>query len=162
MNTLELKNYLHRIYTENVQIIVCAIDELPIKQLKKNTNYGLVVNLSRKTDSGSHWIGIYIDNENGVGKKRKGCGKGFYFDSYGFVPKSWYLIEFLKKNCRNVEYCHQQLQQIQSKVCGMYAASFIVHMANGQTYKHFLDKFSKNLVINDLFIAKIFNYYARN
>lgn len=100
---------------------------------KKNRSYGLVVNLSRKAESGSHWISIFIDNtcyNNNNYNEQTGYGKTYFMDSYGFMPRSWYITEFLKKNCRNVEYCQQQLQQIQSNVCGMYAACFIIHMAN--------------------------------
>lgn len=152
MNTLELQLFLKRYYPQPTKIIVCAIDELPRKKLKNHTNYGIVVNLSKKSEPGSHWIALFIDRWR----------HGFYCDSYGFRARSWYLTEFIKKNCRRVEYCGRQLQQIRSNVCGMYAACFIIHMSKGYPYADFIDKFSKNLLINDHFIVKIFNYYRRN
>lgn len=150
MNTTELRNYLQRYNTGNTKIIVCAIDQLP-KKLKPHYNYGLVINLSKSTAVGSHWISAYIN-------KDRVCS---YMDSYSFKERSWYLTDFLKENCVHVEYSSRQLQQLNSKVCGMYAASFIVHMVQGGNLRSFIDKFSKNLLINDIFINKNFNYYLR-
>lgn len=136
------------------------------KKLESDRSYGFIINLSKKSEPGSHWVSVYIDN-NPTRKNKRKNGKSssdaYYFDPYVlFRPKSWQLIKFLNKNARKVEYNGQQLQQLHSNVCGMYAACFIIHMANGNRFNFFLDKFSKNLLINDLFIAKIFNYYIRN
>lgn len=159
MNTLELQEFLDRCYVYNTNIIVCAIDELPEKKLKnKKKNYGIVINLSKKNEFGSHWVGMFISKSYRHDDRRN----GFFLDSYGFTPRSWYLTDFIKKNCHHVEYCERQLQQLHSNVCGMYVSCFIIHMANGNQFQHFVDKFSKNLLINDHFIVTIYNYYKRN
>jgi len=151
MNTTELEMYLQRYNTQSTKIIVCAIDQLP-KKLNPHYNYGLVINLSRGNEIGSHWTSAYINKE-------RICS---YHDSFAFRPRSWYLTDFFKKNCVHVEYSSRQIQQLNSKVCGMYAASFIIHMISGGNLKSFIDKFSKNLLINDIFINKNFYYYLRN
>lgn len=154
MNTVDLKQFLNKFRKRTLKIIVCAIDELPKRRLNNKIDYALVINLSKSTSMGSHWIGIYIDNT------RLRCG--FYLDSYGFKPRSWQLQDFLSLNCRHVVYNTTQLQQLQSTVCGMYACCFIIHMAKGNPFPHFISKFSTNLLINDHFITKVYNYYCRN
>ena len=137
---------------------VCAIDELASKKLNKKFEYGFVVNLSHSSESGSHWIGLYV-------KRKRGTTDSFYAtycDSFGFPAKSFYLQDFIKKKCKKVEYNDRQFQQLSSKVCGMYASCFILHMAEGGTLKSFADKFSKNLRLNDILIEKYYNYLMRN
>lgn len=151
MNTIELKNYLQKFISRDVKIIVCAIDKLP-KSLKPGYSYAIITNLSKSNEFGSHWSAIFIDRQH----------NGTYLDSYGFRPRSWYLTEFIKKNCKKIIYNTCQLQQLQSKVCGMYAACFLIHMIKGGTLSSFVQKFSKNLLINDQFIVKNYNYYLRN
>lgn len=146
MNTLELKNCLRWYSTRYTKLIVCAIDELPKKKLKNDINYGFVINLSKKSEMVSHWIGLFIERQR-PGSQRRGS----YMDSYAFRPRSFQLTDFISKNCTRVDYCGRQLQQLQSTVCGMYAACFIIHMTKGYSFKSFVDKFSKNLVINDQF-----------
>lgn len=157
MNTLEIKRYLHRYNTKNTKIIVCAIDELPRMRLNNNFNYGFVINLSKREHMGSHWVALYIKRS-----KKRGERRGYFLCSYGFLPKSWYLTDFIKRICRHVTYNTTQLQQLQSSVCGKYAACFIIHMIKGYPFKDFIDKFSKNLLINDHFIEKVYQYYHRN
>lgn len=74
METLELQSFLHSYNSQNVKTIVCAIDRLPEK-LRNDCEYGLIVNLSKITDTGSHWIAIWIDKartKNGRDKSRIG------------------------------------------------------------------------------------------
>lgn len=153
MNTLQLRSYLRRydVQDPDLKIRVFAIDQLPTK-LKNGFAYGFVINLSKISEPGSHWVSLYID------KKRN----GFYFDSFGFKPKSYHLLDFIKKNCKNISYNTRQLQQLNSKVCGMYAACCIIHLAKGHSFNDYVGKFSKNLLINDSFIVKNFRYYLRN
>lgn len=153
MNTLQLRSFLRRYDDQDpdLKIRVCAIDQLPTK-LKNGFAYGFVVNLSKISEPGSHWVSLYID------KKRN----AFFFDSFGFKPKSYQLIDFIKKNSKRIYYNTRQLQQLNSKVCGMYAACCIIHLVKGHSFNEYIGKFSKNLLINDSFIIKNFRYYLRN
>lgn len=159
MNTLELQNFLDANNARKISMVVCAIDEIKEKY-KKNQETGFVVNLSRSSESGSHWIGLYIKNNNNSKKKKNNyC---VYFDSYAFPPRSCYLKEFISENCNKFNYNEKPVQQITSNVCGMYAACFILHLANGGSLLSYTGKFSKNLLLNDLFIRKNYDYYLRN
>lgn len=163
MNTMELKHFLEKYNTLDTIIIVCDIDELPTrKKLLNNKNYGFVINLSKRDTLGSHWVSLFITKIHKSRNSRNNLRNGYYMDSYGFRPRSWYLTEFLKNNCNHVEYSGRQLQQLQSDVCGMYAACCIIHMVRGYPFKEFTYKFSNNLLINDLFIRTIYHYYRRN
>jgi len=84
------------------------------------------------------------------------------FLCYGFPPKSFFLQDFISKNGRKFEYNDRQMKQLSTKVCGTYAASFILHMSESGTLKSFADKFSKNSRLNDIFIEKKNNYLMRN
>lgn len=158
MNTLELRTYLQKYQNSRTHITVCAIDELPKGKLKNDRNYAFVVNLSRSTSSGSHWIAIWIDLCN----RKHSKAAGYVLDSLGFKPRSYQIIDFLNKNCTRQYFCTKQIQQIRSTVCGMYAACFIIYMIKYNSFTGFLARFSKNLLINDIFIVKVFNYYDRN
>lgn len=168
MNTLELRAYLRKYESSHTQITVCALDELPKQKLKNDRDYAFVVNLSRSDSVGSHWICIWIEQSINSYRKTKSrwrCGTtttAYVVDSLGFKPRSFQIIDFLNKNCNRQYFCTQQLQQINSSVCGMYAACFIVHMIKYNSFNGFLERFSKNLLLNDLFIVKLFNYYARH
>lgn len=146
MNTLELKDFLDKnnFPRDGTVMIVCAIDQLP-KKINKNKEYGIVMNLSISSEAGSHWSGLYIDRDQNA----------TYLDSYGFRARGYYTDWFIKQNCKTFTYNKQHLQQLNSKVCGMYATLFILEMLRGGTLKTFTHQFSKNnLVLNDIFIQK--------
>ncbi len=143
MNTVELQSYLDRNNNRKIVMKVCAIDQLP--RIKKNTAYGIVLNLSRSGEVGSHWTAIFID------KKRNWS----YLDSYGFRPRGHHIESF--RDCSVIKYNNQQLQQLSSKVCGMYASLFVLHMMDGGSVTTFTSRFSKNLLLNDLIVEKLYN-----
>lgn len=153
MNTLHLREFFSKLNLHRTKVIVCAIDELPRKRIKiKRTryeNFAFVINLSKKSEFGSHWTSVFITKDHHT----------YYVDSYGFKPRSYQLMAFIQRNSIQATYSTQQLQQLTSNVCGMYAACFIAHMANGYSFDSFIAKFSKNLLINDIVIVKLFNYF---
>lgn len=62
MNTIEIENFLEiTIPNKNRKIKVCAIDKLKDVKLKRNFEYGFVINLSDSSSPGSHWTGLYVD-----------------------------------------------------------------------------------------------------
>lgn len=151
MDTNQLKEFLKKNNLKKIHVGVCAIDRLPnISKCKKA--HAFCVNLSRAGDGvGSHWIGIFIDTKYNL----------YYLDSYGFKEKSYFLTDFIGKYGKKVFYNKRQLQPLTSNTCGMYVASFLIHMMRGGSLKGFLSKFSKNLIINDIFVRKNYNYFLR-
>ena len=93
---------------------------------------GLVMNIDPSTQSGSHWVSIYIQN-----------GKGEYFDSYGMAPPLEDFMRFLKTNTKTWTYNKQELQSLDSTVCGHYCIWFLSERARGKSMQNIVQQFSK-------------------
>jgi hypothetical protein len=115
------------------------------EQLKRNkTKIGIIFNLDKHDESGSHWVSLFIDLEEYV---------IFYFDSAGqSIPKE---IEVLKNRIMD------QGKELESPIhfkyydnkgvyhqrgnteCGMYSLFFIITMLTSET------EFHKNMTMKD-------------
>lgn len=111
-----------------------------------------IVNLSPHSEPGSHWISIYIASN----------GHAFYFDSFGIPIRNIYIHQFLKKHSKRVTYNRQQLQHIMSNKCGKFCCVFAITILKKCTIPSFINKFSKNLYVNDIVIENMYNYLKRN
>jgi len=109
---------------------MCNID-LDGVDLKGKTMIGIVYNLDKHDESGSHWVANFIN----IPKKQ--C---FYFDSYGMeVPKEIYKFMqslgvqepkiHLGWNGRRFQYSNSE--------CGMYSMYFIDRMIAGEPFLKF-------------------------
>lgn len=146
MNTLQILDIFDRYPHKGIFQGVFPCDKLP---RKITLPIALVINLSKSNQPGSHWVSLYIDHK----------GSAEYFCSMGFRVKNYYIETFLKKNCKSITCNTQQLQHITSNYCGLYAVSFIIYKLQGGTLNSFKKKFSKNTIINDLFIHGQYTYY---
>jgi hypothetical protein len=116
----------------------CLINEIcqfRVDEAARNgTEYvGIIYNLDRHYEGGSHWVANFIDIKN------KSCT---YFDSYGVsVPKD--IAKFMKwltthnYSIKNLYYNAKRLQMKNSE-CGMYSLYFIIRMLAGDDLKTFL------------------------
>ena len=142
----------HKVFGECVWEEICKFD---IADCKKNgkTKVGIIFNLDKHTQPGSHWVAVYIDL-----KKRK----IFYFDSYGDdIPAR------IRKFCENVvkqgrtfaesyEVLRSDLQhQLSDSECGMYSMYFIIQLLQGTQFK----AFNKEVVPDDLMIELRKEYF---
>jgi hypothetical protein len=93
---------------------------------------GLVMNMDPSDQSGSHWVCIYIQN-----------GKGEYFDSYGMAPPLEDFLGFLDRNSRSWSYNKQELQSLDSMVCGHYCIWFLSERARGRSMQNIVQQFSE-------------------
>lgn len=107
---------------------------------------GFIINLSPSTHPGTHWVSLWIDE--------RGCAT--YFDSYGFPPRTREIKSFIRLHCKKLISSPSQCQQLQSKVCGYYAACHLFYASQGVEVKIFLGKFCKNLKLNDMLIKKMY------
>lgn len=103
------------------------IDDLKKKQLNKNIKrFGLVLNLDKHNEPGSHWVSIYCDLR--PNSKKFGV---FYYDSVGDkytkeVKEFFdYIKNFVSSNKFIVSYNKKQ-QQFQNSECGVFAMTFII------------------------------------
>jgi hypothetical protein len=101
---------------------------------KKHNNIGVVFNLDRSGQSGSHWVGIFIDTKK---------GKIYYCDSNGKPPNSSiqkFIDIFLEchynKYGEKAEYaCNSNKYQKDKSECGVYSCNFIIRMLSGESFE---------------------------
>lgn len=111
-----------------------------------------IINLSPHNEPGSHWVSIYISpNRN-----------AFYFDSFGFSIKNEYILRFLREQAIRVTFNEKQLQHITSTKCGKFCCVFAIAILNKSSISSFMNKFSKNLFVNDIVIENMYKYLKKN
>jgi len=106
---------------------VYAKDEL-LRQNKLNGGY--VINLDDLNGPGTHWVALWIENNDAI-----------YFDSFGQIaPLS--VIKF----CKRLNFIHSDfiIQNINQVACGYYCLAFL-HFMN--KYKHKNNTYILNLFI---------------
>lgn len=107
---------------------------------KGKTKLGLVINLDRRGEPGSHWVALYADFNS---------GECYYFDSYGLKPdadtnndKDKEISKFINriketmiKNGKKpiIDYSKMKHQRGGSE-CGVYSLSFIYRLLKGESF----------------------------
>jgi hypothetical protein len=139
---------------------LCTLD---IKQMidSGKTKLGIVFNLDKHTQGGSHWISMYVDLDDNF---------LFFMDSAGdSIPKQVNVLAKRiikqglelspKKHIHYHENCPMEHQYSNSE-CGMYSLYFIITMltnkTENETFTNYIDKIAhfKNKRIPDSFIHK--------
>jgi len=119
----------------------CVVDELCkidlSKLIKKNkTKIGIIFNLDKHTQSGSHWVAMYCDIKQ---------GEICYWDSYGIKPNSEVVVlmnrlkeQALKlNNPINIKIKINKVRhQYKNSECGMYCIYFITSLLDGKSFKN--------------------------
>lgn len=145
MNTFEIIDFVNLFSKNKIFRGVFACDDLP-QQIKLPSAF--VINLSSKSESGSHWVALYINEK----------GAGYYFDSFGFPPKNKHILYFIGKFTKNIQYNKIQLQHITSNKCGKFCCAFIYTVISHKPIKNFISKFSTNHYINEIIIENVCRY----
>lgn len=145
MDTLSIIKFIKPYQRRNMFKGVFPCDALP-------HNFELpacfVINLSMQSEAGSHWVVAYIATN----------GEAYYFDSFGFGIKNYFIRNFFKLHSKRVNVNHRQLQHITSTKCGQFCCVFVISLLKNSSIDHFLNRFSINLFINDLIIDNMFKY----
>lgn len=142
----------HIVYNECVWEELCkfSLKEYIRKKIK---TIGVIFNLDKHTQEGSHWVALFIDLIK---------DKIFYFDSYGDkIPRN--ILKF----CKNVKQQGKELgrdfeivinkrrHQYSESECGMYCLYFIIQMMNGTPF----ETFQKKKIPDSLMFEKRKKYY---
>jgi len=136
--------------------IYCELTDLDIKGLKsKGVDYiGVIFNLDRHDQSGSHWVALYINIPKSLIT---------YYDSTASEPPEdiKYFINMVgiklnKLNGKNIYEYNKKRHQYGGSECGMYSMNFIIESLKGQTIKDF-----ENKVITDREVNILRNYLYR-
>ena len=131
-------------------------------RIMNGDSFGIIVNLSPDTHSGSHYIALSYNN-----------GKLSFFDSLLLQyedPNITAVVEYLLKNVPFIQFCmsKKRIQDISSVMCGFHCISFLLsqHKTNPVVLEEYEDYFYDNdLLRNDeiskKFIVEYINDYTR-
>ena len=123
----------------NQDIMVFILDNL--STIKDGPN---VINLDECSDIGTHWVALYVQNNNVT-----------YFDSFGVehIPKE--IIKFIEN--RNIKTNIFRMQAYDSIMCRYFCTAFIDFMFKGKSLTEYTNLFSRNdFKKNDDTILKYF------
>ena len=106
-----------------------------------------VINLDEHSDIGTHWVALYVQNNNVT-----------YFDSFGVehIPKE--IKRFI--NNKNIKTNIFRVQAYDSIMCGYFCSGFIDFTLAEKTLTEYKNLFSPNNFKNNDDI--ILNYVRRN
>lgn len=136
--------------------IYCELTDLDIKGLKaKGVDYiGVVFNLDRHDQSGSHWVALYINIPKSLIT---------YYDSTSSEPPEdiKYFINMVgiklnQLNGKHVYEYNKKRHQYGGSECGMYSMNFLIESLKGKTLKDIEQK-----VITDREVNLLRNYLYR-
>lgn len=96
------------------------------------------LNTAPSTSGGEHWCALNITNQS--------CE---FFDSFGFSPEKYKLLDSFSHCCKKIKYNGKQVQSLFSKVCGHHCIFFCVLRANNVSCENILQKYSSNMSLND-------------
>jgi len=142
----------------------CVINELCNIKLqslldKGKHKIGVVFNLDKHTQPGSHWVAMYC-NVNQTNK----TGEISYWDSYGMRPNPEVvvLMERLKKQGRELEYnFHIKVNtirhQYKNSECGVYCIYFLTSLLDGKTFEEVIT----NIVSDDKMNSKRKDFFSK-
>jgi hypothetical protein len=143
----------------------CVWEELCHFSLKKyvDANFkkiGIIFNLDKHDQSGSHWVSLFIDIKNAF---------IFYFDSASnktpfeiktFVQKiQKQSMEIGDRNGYKYYENYPNNHQKSNTECGMYSLYFIITMINNKKSANYKIKLFKEKKIPDKFMKKLRNVY---
>lgn len=127
----------------------CELTNLDIvKTFKKINKLGIIYNLDYSYQSGSHWVGLFVD---GVKEHI------VYFDSVGTPPPEEikYLMEKIKSEFKKEgkDYkiiISKKSHQYGNTECGIYSMNFIIQMLKGKTLGKLNQKRIPDKVMNEM------------
>lgn len=138
------------------------LDEFPfqnLKQLQKNKIYriGMIFNLDRHDEPGSHWVAYFLDL-----KSKKPSIE--YFDSVGKKPPQEiekFMDNIIRNAFMNLNHClDRRINKVQHQKknteCGVYSLYFITERLKGRTFDDICKK-----VIDDDTMNAFRAYYFR-
>jgi len=118
-------------------------EDIPFKKIKNFQKVGIIFNLDKTKQSGSHWTSCFINNlSNNI----------YYFDSAGDKPNKCIYKFFkmlFKKNDKYTLYINEKKHQRGNSECGVYSIYFL------------LKQLVHNNDINDMDNISVFNTKKR-
>lgn len=102
---------------------------------KGKTKCGLIINLDKHNQDGSHWVSLYFDLINGL---------VYFSDSNGIVAppqiKAFMreIEQFIRQNrgCEVIVKSNRTRHQNEDSECGVYSINFILRLLNGESFEN--------------------------
>jgi hypothetical protein len=147
----------------------CVVDELCKVKLDKliakgDTKLGVIFNLDKHTESGSHWVAMYCNVNNDNNYNNGGGGYIGYWDSYGMKPSPEVvvLMDRLKKQAEDLGKpieikINKTRHQYKNSECGVYCIYFITSLLDGKNF----DEVVNNIISDDDMNAKRSKFYNK-
>ena len=133
--------------------IYCELTNIDLgKMNKKGFNMiGVIFNLDKHNESGSHWVGLFANMlDNSI----------TYYDSTGHPPPDYikYFIEMLKRQMKSgvVIDWNKKKHQYGGSECGVYSMNFIIESIKGNKLSDL-----ENKKISDYSVNILRNYFYR-
>ncbi|MBA42875.1 MAG: hypothetical protein CMF62_02560 [Magnetococcales bacterium] len=112
------------------------------------TKIGIVINLDRYHQGGSHWVSAYADLNK---------GDIFFFDSYGTRPETEIrkFLRRIEKFCKSKGIVHTTVKhnkyrhQYGDGACGLYSMAFIYRLLKGDTFEEIIQEKVDDKEMND-------------
>lgn len=142
----------------------CVIDELckiSLKSLldKGKDKIGVIFNLDKHTQSGSHWVAMHCEIN-----KQNNTGSIYYWDSYGIKPNPEVVVLMNKLKTQgaeinyNIEIKINNIRhQYKNSECGVYCIYFLTSLLEGKTF----DNIIKNIISDDNMNAKRKHFFSK-
>ncbi len=139
----------------------CVIDELckiDLQQLveKNKTNIGVIFNLDKHTQSGSHWVAMHCSIDN---------NEIYYWDSYGMKPEKEVVILMNRLKQQGLKIGHNikikinnVRHQYKNSECGVYCIYFLTSLLDGKTFNNIIN----NIIDDDTMNSKRNSYFIKH
>ncbi len=113
--------------------INCELSNLDLMKMKKKKIYkiGIIYNLDLSFQSGTHWIGVYIDNLNNeidIYDSQVGIGTKLIRQ---FIEKL--VTNYRKHNIEPLVIFNDTVHQKNGSECGMYSMNFVLERLHGKS-----------------------------
>ena len=151
----------------------CVVDELCKISLadlmnKKKDKIGVVFNLDKHTQSGSHWVAMYCNinsgNSGNSDNNTNQNGEICYWDSYGIEPNPEVvvLMNKLKDQASKLDKTlkikiNDNRHQYKNSECGMYCIYFLTSLLDGKKFENVV----KTIVDDDTMNNKRNDFYNK-
>lgn len=132
---------------------LCELSNLSLKNLIKSKKYkiGIIFNLDKHYESGSHWVALYINiNINNISTIE-------YFDSYGIKPPKLIkkfmnslIDKFIKLNLEALLIYNDKRHQYGNSECGIYSIYYILKRLDNKSYYSLTKKIIEDKLMNDM------------
>lgn len=127
---------------------------------KGKTQLGIIFNLDKHNQSGSHWVAMYVKfADAGINNNQL-----FYWDSYGLKPANEItkLMEKIKEQCKiiniNLTIKENDIRhQYKNSECGVYCIYFITSLLQGRKFEHII----KNIINDDDMNSKRIEFFTK-